>query len=243
VTIRAITFDLWNTLLGEANTRGRREMRCVAFSRASGVPVGEVREAWEHAVIEFERCHRDEQRTLHAGDYVEFLCQSLGVTLSRRASREVAEVFAVAILDHPPVPVDGALEAVRAAARRFPLALISDTGNSPGRVLRQLMERCGFLQYFRVGVFSDEEGACKPAAGMFEAAARGLGVPPADLLHIGDLEYSDIAGAHALGARAALFAGVNREFLGCTEADYVFTSWREFLELLPSLDRMEKTDK
>ena len=88
---------------------------------------------------------------------------------------------------------------------------------------------------FTVTVFSDEEGLSKPHAPVFAKAARELGVSPEELLHIGDLEYSDIAGARGVGATAALFAGVSDRFASETKADYTFHSWREFIDILPHL--------
>jgi putative hydrolase of the HAD superfamily len=235
MSIRAITFDLWSTLLENANGKKRREFRYEAFARETGVPLDEVHEAWRFAATEFDRCHREENRTLHADDYLAIMCEQLGVTVEGTAATRITEAFATAILEYPPVPIDGALEAVRAAAERFPLGLISDTGSSPGRVLRRLMADYGFLEPFEVTVFSDEEGTCKPDPAVYGKAAERLGVSPDQLLHIGDLEYSDIAGAHAVGAKAALYTGVNDTYLENTCADYVFRTWDDFLAVLPEL--------
>jgi len=106
---------------------------------------------------------------------------------------------------------------------------------SPGSSLRTLLERNGFLPYFQSVIFSDEVGVSKPHALMFETCARGLGVDARDLLHIGDLEMTDVAGAKAIGAQAALFAGDNARHLEGTTADYVFMKWGEFIEALPGL--------
>jgi putative hydrolase of the HAD superfamily len=61
---------------------------------------------------------------------------------------------------------------VQSAAKRFPLGVISDTGITPGRVLRQILERNGLMDFFSVTVFSDETGVAKPQALMFQEAAR-----------------------------------------------------------------------
>jgi FMN phosphatase YigB (HAD superfamily) len=70
---------------------------------------------------------------------------------------------------------------------------------------------------------------------MFEAAARALGVKPRELLHIGDLEPTDIAGAHTMGAKAALFTGENIKYVETTVADYVFARWEDFTQRLPEI--------
>jgi FMN phosphatase YigB (HAD superfamily) len=101
--------------------------------------------------------------------------------------------------------------------------------------LRQLLARHGFLEYLEVLVFSDEVGVAKPQRPMFDAAAKRLHVATSDLLHIGDLEVTDIAGAKGVGAQAALFTGINASNLNDTQADHTFTSWTEFIDALPGI--------
>jgi len=78
-------------------------------------------------------------------------------------------------------------------------------------------------------------GVSKPRPQMFEQAAARLGLRPSEILHIGDLEPTDVAGIHGVGGTAGLFAGDNAKFLGNTRAEYTFTTWREFIERLPEL--------
>lgn len=234
--IRAITFDFWRTLFRDVDSDLRRELRLRAFVEATGVARADAERAMQACFAEFERCHREEQRTLEPEDAIRLMSQSLGIEVPAEVAAELSEIFATAILRHPPCPIEGALEAVRAAAARRPVGVISDSGVSPGRSLRQLLERHGFLEHIRVLVFSDIVRVSKPQRPMFEAAAQGLGVDPHELLHIGDLEYTDVVGAKSVGARAALFTGDNRRYAGfATAADYTFSTWREFIEQLPRL--------
>ena len=240
--IRAITFDFWSTLFRDVNSGPRQQMRMDAFADAAGLSVEVVSHALRQTWAEFDRHHRQEQRTLSARDAVRLTAATLGIAFPPDAANDLATVFATAILHHAPEPVEGALEAVRAAAAFVPLGIVSDAGVSPGTALRTLLERHGFLNYFRAFSFSDEVRVSKPQRPMFETAARNLGVTSKDLLHIGDLEYSDVAGAKAFGARAALFTGDNARYREHTQADYVFSSWREFIDALPTLcDSSRKT--
>ncbi len=70
---------------------------------------------------------------------------------------------------------------------------------------------------------------------MYEAAAAGLGCRADELLHIGDLEPTDIVGAHGVGARAGLFAGDNTRFAESTSAHHTFHSWREYADQIEAL--------
>jgi putative hydrolase of the HAD superfamily len=67
--------------------------------------------------------------------------------------------------------------------------------------LRPLLDRLGLLHRFAAVVVSCEVGATKPAPELFQRAARNLGVLPAELLHVGDSQAFDVAGAENAGAR------------------------------------------
>jgi putative hydrolase of the HAD superfamily len=95
------------------------------------------------------------------------------------------------------------------------------------------------LRYFQAPVFSDEAGASKPSPAVFHAAARGLGVDVADIVHLGDREANDVAGPHGVGARAILYTGAvdRRAEAGGTVADAVCGHWDELSDLLAHLEQ------
>ncbi len=237
--VRAITFDFWRTLFcddGKSDhNRHRHQLRIDALCEATGVGAERAKAVLTEVQREFLRVHIEEQRTLVPSDAIPLAADALGVSISAEAGEEVAEVFGTAILDHPPQAIEGALEAVRAAAECVDVGLISDTGMSPGSSLEVILERHGIRDCFKVLSFSDIVGVAKPQAAMYEHAALALEVAPAELLHIGDLEPTDIRGALDFGAQAALFAGDNDRFEGATEEHHTFTNWTQFIGALPSL--------
>ena len=233
--IRAITFDFWRTLFRDARSAERKQARIEALVRETGISETQAVEAMKPVMNEYMRVHIHEQRTLLPSDAVPLLEARLGVRFTPEAVARLSAAFGTAILDHPPEPIDAAIDAVRAAASRFPVGLISDTGISPGSSLEVLLERHGFLPHFKTLVYSDVMGVAKPRAEMFHAAAEGLGVRPDELLHIGDLEPTDIRGAIAVGGTAALFAGDNTRFIGTTTAHHTFVHWNEFIERLADI--------
>jgi putative hydrolase of the HAD superfamily len=235
MAVRAITVDFWCTLFHDANSEPRQMMRVEALSRAAAVSQDEAASVLKNVWAEFTRCHQEQHRTMTPADAVRLATEALGVRVEPARAEELEVVFATAILVHPPEPIEGALEAARTVSRRYRLGLISDTGVSPGSSLRALLDRHGFTECFSVFTFSDQVGVSKPERPMFETTALLLGVRPEELLHIGDLEQTDIAGAKAIGARAALFLGDHKPVPNHTRADYVINSWREFLDLLPRL--------
>lgn len=235
MTIRAITFDFWGTLFRDANGSERHGLRVNALTEATGISEQEADEALKDIMAYFLQKHIETQHTLTPGDAVQLACDKFSLSLDTDTHNHLAHVFGTAILEHPPIPIEDALQAVQSAAARVPVALISDTGFSPGKNLRVLLEREGFLPHFGAMTFSDETGVAKPQRFMFEHTANQLGVAPHELLHIGDLEPTDIVGAHQVHSQAALFTEVNSRYADVTRADFIFPSWRHFLDLLPEL--------
>jgi putative hydrolase of the HAD superfamily len=84
------------------------------------------------------------------------------------------------------------------------LGIISNTGRTPGRVLRQLLRQLGIHEFFRATVFSDEVGWRKPDRRIFARAAEMLGVHSSSILHIGDNPETDVWGAKQAGMQALL---------------------------------------
>ncbi len=236
--VKAITFDFWRTLFySGVNAKERRIARAEFLAHTLNIPLDQAKNAMKQQEQSFLRIHIEEQRTLLPTDAIPFIEAALDRSIPPDTARLLAANFSETILAHPPAPVEGALDAVRAAAQHVPVGLISDTGISPGAPLTRLLDQHGFLNHLTHLTFSDHVGVAKPQAAMYHHAAEGLGVAPADLLHIGDLEPTDIAGALNVGARAALFAGDNDRFAGNTKAHYTFVHWNDFITALPTIMR------
>ena len=228
--IRAITFDFWRTLFyADSGLQERRQARVDAAVRLTGRPRDAIKEAMKFIDSEFLRIHITEQRTLVPIDAIPMLERQLKISIGEDEGVALAEEWADALIHHPPEPVEGSLAAVRAAANLVPVGLISDTGIVPGSRIQKLLDRCGFLEHLRCLSFSDEVGVAKPQPAVFEHAAAALGVAPAELLHIGDLEPTDVKGAQNFGAKAALFCGDNTRYVKGSRADYVCSHWDEFV--------------
>jgi putative hydrolase of the HAD superfamily len=136
-----------------------------------------------------------------------------------------------------PRPVSGVTEVVPRLAQRFRLGLISDTGLTPGRVLRQVMDRDGLLSYLDVLTFSDELGMAKPQPEPFLYTLRLLDASPEEAAHIGDLPETDLRGARGVGMKTILFLGVSHRDDGRQLADGIFADYDKLEELLERVGR------
>ena len=213
---RAVTLDFWSTLFGDEpgseTQRTRLRLRGVATALAGVVPAIATEElAAAHAIAgaEHMRLHvegRDVTFAAQLTAFLEHVRPGLAGMLDERAHAVLGDAYARPGLDAPPVPLAPDLPGVLAAlrVRGLRLALISNTGRTPGYVLRQVMERVGILEYFDVLTFSDEVELAKPAIAIFADTLAALGVAPEAAVHVGDLPRYDIAGAHRAGMRAIL---------------------------------------
>lgn len=181
--------------------------------------------------LEAERHMRvwlDEHRTLQTAERLDAILAEVGAVLQPATKERLIRAFEEGILERPPIPVAGSCEVVKQLGTRYRLAIISDVGFSPGRVLREMLRRYGLLEDFKSVVFSDEAGCSKPHVEVFKRTARTLSVEPDEVVHVGDLEHTDIIGAKGAGCRAIRFTGVTAMTEGeQTAADDVVASLSE----------------
>ncbi len=128
---------------------------------------------------------------------------------------------------------EGVHNTLHLLAQEYKLGIISDTIHTQGRGLRHLLQQQGIAHYFSYLVFSDEIGMSKPSPQLFYQAAVGLGMPPAEIVHIGDREHNDIDGPLAVGMRAILFTGIVDRSGGKSRAHAVCRNFRD----LPAIIR------
>lgn len=89
---------------------------------------------------------------------------------------------------------DDAQPALAFLAARYPLVSLSN-GNAD-------LQRIGLAPYFRAAISAREFGVAKPDPRIFHAAADAAGVPPDEVLHVGDDATLDALGALQAGMQA-----------------------------------------
>ncbi len=82
------------------------------------------------------------------------------------------------------------------------LGLISNTP-VPGVLCRETLARLGILEYFEFTFFSSELVFRKPHPHMFDTALHRLRLKPAQVLFVGDQIDTDLVGAKAVGLKTA----------------------------------------
>jgi putative hydrolase of the HAD superfamily len=210
--VRAVTVDLWGTLLFEptASDDRHKPRRLADFEtilRGAGVSAGPAA---------LERAYRDsggflgqlwqQNRDVPVEDHVRAILVGLDPELPRRLGgavfRELVEAYARPALLAPPAVDSGARRALTALAEQgYRLALVSNTMRTPGRILRELLRRHDLLTCFTHLTFSDECGVRKPEPAIFHRTLQAVGVEPAEAIHVGDDPVLDVVGARSAGMR------------------------------------------
>jgi putative hydrolase of the HAD superfamily len=231
--VRAISFDVHGTLihsprLGEVYSRvlGRHGIT-VSPGRALEV----VRTVWS----EFS-CRRrpgEDRFASHPGgaqgfwfEFIDRVCQYLeSPPPSRFAKSELYQQFAGAEPWDLYAEVPVVLEALQ--EKKVRMIVISNWDERlPG-----LLEDLEIAHFFEDIVYSAGVGVEKPFAPIFERALAQLGLPPEEVVHIGDRPREDVEGARGVGMQAL--------YLDRGDSQGDLRDLRSLIELMPELGRRE----
>ena len=245
--IRAISFDLWDTIVVDDSDELERaalrllskhdERRALLHAAVPHRALSDVVAACDEVDTAFRYAWKVEHTNWTVDARLRRVFERLGEQPSEAAFQAAVEGWETMELLHSPRLIDGAAEAIAALASRYPLAICSDAIVSPGRVLRQLLEKHGVKQYFSSFAFSDEVGRSKPHRSMFDAAAAGLGVPVETMVHIGDRHSNDIDGPHQLGMKAILFTASRNADKAGHSADALCEAYADLPGVIDALAR------
>ncbi len=243
--IKVVTFDFWETLVHDTaeNLSVQRGLRIGGLRRAlaaAGVPLGEAEaeRAYDRAVAVVAERFWSRQRDLSSREQVSLILECLAPGVTGRMAPAVLEQaisdFISPVLTHPPSLQPGAPEAVRRlAASGLTLGIISNTGHTPGVVLRRLLAAHDLLRYFSVVSYSDEVGYRKPEPTIFRRTLDGTGASAAEAAHVGDNPVDDVSGARGVGMRAVHYATEGR--VPASHADLVVSHLGDLPARLTSL--------
>ena len=229
--IRAVTYDCWATLLKDRDWEGAMAIRAGALSRALGIDDEEAQsllgEAWGRHDEAWKQIE-----TFGPGRMAAYCLESRGVD-DDDAIRELTRVFEEASIEVGVDRVEGSLETLtKLAEADIRIGLVCDTGMTPARVVRHLLEDAGLAGFLEVLCFSDEVGVPKPGNDIFAKALAGLGCRPPEAIHVGDLKRTDIVGAYDIGMHAARFRGVHDDASDFRDARIVIDRHEQLLDVL-----------
>ncbi len=244
--IKVVTIDFWNTIFDSSNGNLRNKYRqrvLIQTIDQHNVTIKEeefndaMKASWEY----FNNIWRNEHRTPTPKETVEFFWNYLHLPPDELAIEELTREFGECVLLYPPSLMSGFKENLALLAKKFPLAVISDTGFSPGTILKELLKLENVLDYFDSFSFSDETGVSKPHKNAYYKVLNELKCHPENAVHIGDIESTDILGAKNIGMKAIRFSSdapniFSKENPDTSLADFIAKSWDEIPSLIDILN-------
>ena len=249
MSIRAVTFDLWDTVLVDDSDEPKRKQKGLLpkpqerrrlvlefLEKHQPIEQEEINSAYDEVDRAFNRDWHRNNHTWTVARRIDRLMAELKRELPPGELAQLVRLHEEMELDVRPDLAPGVREALHALRDGYRLGVISDTIFSPGRTLRRILAEEDLLDLFGAFAFSDEVGASKPDRKMFDAATKQLGIDPGEMLHIGDREKNDVEGPQAVGARAILTTVVKDRRGGPSKADAVCEDYRELPGIVDSLN-------
>lgn len=248
--IRAITFDLWDTVFIDDSDEPKRKAKGLApklverrnlvqqfLERHEPVSRELIDLAYDTTDAAFRQVWYGQNVTWTVRERLSVLLKGLKRNLPGPEFDELVRLHEDMELAVRPDLAPNIADALSSLQGKYRMGVISDAIFSPGRALRKLLADYGIQKYFSSFIFSDEIGCAKPNPGVFEAAAEDLNVNLSEIVHIGDRELKDIEGPHAVGARAVLCTVVKDRCSDKTSADAICSN---FLDLPSTLEKLNE---
>ena len=167
MSLKLITIDFWNTMFDSSNGAKRNQFRLQKLAIAiesfdRKIEQSEFNKAMQASWEYFNEIWIKEMRTPRPKDTIAFFWHCLDLPFDKNIIEKVANEFANSTLEHPPAILPGLKEALAKHSEKYKLAIVSDTGFTPGYALRELLKTNDLIQYFEAFSFSDETLVSKP---------------------------------------------------------------------------------
>ncbi len=231
--IETITFDFWNTLYKpptkEIVDNTISNMYILLREANYEVSQAGVKDAFWRAWQKAYEGQRESGLEIGPLGQVQELLKILDINLDEPLFAKFYRAFTDTLLDYPPPLNDHVAETLPVLSKRFKLAVICNTGITPGKGLRKLMAEDDILKYFTVLTFSDELGVAKPKKTIFNHTLNLLKSPSNEAAHIGDDATTDIWGAKNAGM-TTIWLAPHVEY-AVVEADFHIRSVKALLTL------------
>ncbi len=208
--ISVVSYDIWRTLLKPDPAYAPRRAELVAGYLGVSRCVSTVAAALKEASSELDAKMDETGEQFGFAPRIELTAAKLGLAKpSADLIASLEESVNDAHLELAPTLMEPNLVDlfVRHWDEGRMTAVISNTGITSGKVLRDLLAVRGLLQYIDIALFSDEVGVAKPNEEIFVELIKRAEVFAAEIVHVGDNRKADYAGATHAGLNALLYTG------------------------------------
>jgi putative hydrolase of the HAD superfamily len=226
--VRAVSFDVWNTLL-------KFNEFLNAIAHEIGALINKDQSYVFNSLMNSYLKAKDlRRRNVLKNDIVaesqRLACKTLAIDIEifrKGIARAVMSANADRLLFEDTRYV---LRSVK--ERGFKVAILGNVLFWPGSYTRILIERANISKFIDIQIYADEVGYQKPQREIFYRLLDELEVKPHEVIHIGDGLYEDFTGAVSAGLHAILLnQGVN-EIVNVDSNAYIVPTLSSVLEIL-----------
>jgi putative hydrolase of the HAD superfamily len=209
MTIRYLMFDFFGTLVRyRERVAENPTVRSIRYLQSLGIEITEsefsscFQRVWD--AVDHEA--RLSLRETHVHQAAARLFSSLGRSISES---QIAEFSAQFIEDWSEgvLAIDGLPDMLKRI--HLPSCIVSNT-HSPSLV-PSLVERFGLKHYFERIVTSIDHGYRKPHSSIYQTSLHAAGVPPAEVLFVGDNPECDYHAPRQMGMQAVLISATKHD--------------------------------
>ena len=216
--IKAVTFDLWQTLLLDNREQGRARAQVrlegaqkALLKRGFSFDLEHIREAYRAC---YRRCRRIREDNVDISFreqveiFINFISEGLVDRLDEETISAIVRPYADSFFVFPPALHEDAASVLQEIkGQGLSIGLISNTGMTPGSTFREFLEQHRVLDFFDVMTFSDEVRLAKPSDEIFLMTLRDMDAAPQETVHVGDHVLNDVVGAKRCGLKTVWITG------------------------------------
>ena len=236
--LKAITFDLWNTIFLNKSYSQERLAILIEFlsERNIHIPKEILKLAYDHSFnFQFPAEKPKDHYHIYTRTRILLMFSKLNIEPCEGDIVSLDRKFETVALEDPPDLKLGVADTLENIHQDFRIGLISDTGITPGKEIIKIFEKYNILQYFDNLIFSDETGYYKPHPEAFRAALEPLECSPQEAIHVGDLLETDIKGAKNYGLKSIWITNLEKCELTEIKPDYIINQIPEVIDIIKSI--------
>jgi len=211
-SFKAVTFDLWNTLLFESDGESakRSALRCQNVTQTLNklgvnTTLEQATQAIDQTINKLLKIWDKNKDVTHL-DQLQYLVRFASngkLKLKKAWIPELSHAYTSSLFEiQPQLNPDTFTVLQWLRDQNKHMGIICNTGVTPGFLLRKFLTQRGAAEYFDHMIFSDEAHIRKPDPRIFHLAAMKLGTKPHNMIHIGDNLIMDVHGSKAAGYKA-----------------------------------------
>ncbi|HEW64138.1 MAG: HAD family hydrolase [Fervidicoccus fontis] len=232
--IKALTFDVWDTILNEDK-----------FYQLLSINIGKkLGKSGEEVFKNIMSIDRDAIKIRLEGGFKNIIYDTAEYFSNRLGLKNQEDLFnsVIEIIESEEIcslAFEDSISSIHEIKKMgMKIGLVGNVLFWPGMITRLILKRNGLLDYFDATIFQDEVGYQKPSKEIFQIASKRLNVSLNELGHIGDSLENDFVGAISSGMYGFLIKrDLNANYIELGKKAYAIRSLSFLSEIIKKIDK------